>query len=216
MPSVLVDTMDVYNGRYGLYRPAYDRHAYSGLTIAQVENPQAFGTGIPPKGFVVPGPKSASVPTPRRAEPNAKGEAPKEGVRLAPEIVKQASSNLVNLGPLIMNPLTTLPDLAEVSASSDAFPAPLEPADDQPPTTAITAASSTGRGELTVRGTTSDGGTVTRVRVNGKEARAVRANFAEWEVVLPLSEGVLELTAAAEDAAGNVEKRPHQVKVGRP
>jgi hypothetical protein len=216
-PSVLVDTMDVYNGRYGLYRPAYDHHAYSRLTIAQVENPQAFGTGDPPKGFEVPGPKPLGIPSVRRAEPRAaKGEAPKEAVRPAPEITKQANPNPVNLGPFIMNPLATMPGLAEVSASSDAFPAPLEPADDLPPATVITAASSTGPGELTVRGTTSDSGTVTRVLVNGKEARAVRPNFAEWEVVLPLSESGLELTAAAEDATGNVEKRPHQVKVERP
>jgi hypothetical protein len=66
-----------------------------------------------------------------------------------------------------------------------------------------------------VRGTTSDSGTVRRVSVNGKEARALRPNFAEWEVVVPLSEGGLELTAFAEDAAGNVEPRPHQVKTGQ-
>jgi hypothetical protein len=209
-PSVLVDTMDVYNGRYGLYRPAYDHHAYAKLTIAQVENPQAFGTGEKPKGFEVPGPSQATVPAARRSEPG------KEGVRQAPEIGKQAKAIPVNLGPFTMNPLTTLPGLADVSASSDAFPAPLEPADDLPPATVITSTSSAGSRELAVRGTTSDSGTVMRVLVNGKEARAVRPNFAEWEVILPVSEGGLELSAAAEDAAGNVEKRPHQIKLERP
>jgi hypothetical protein len=63
-----------------------------------------------------------------------------------------------------------------------------------------------------VRGTTSDNGTVKKVRVNGREARAVAPNFAEWEVVLEgVRPGALKLTAGAEDAAGNVEKRPHEL-----
>jgi hypothetical protein len=57
-------------------------------------------------------------------------------------------------------------------------------------------------GKRAVRGTTSDNGPVKRVLVNGKEARAVAGNFAEWE-------------AYAEDGAGNVEKRPHVVALGR-
>jgi len=34
---------------------------------------------------------------------------------------------------------------------------------------------------VSVRGTTSDNGMVRRVVVNGKEARVVSPNFAEWE-----------------------------------
>jgi len=207
-PSIMVDGMDVYNGRYGLYRPVYTNHAYSGLSIAQVENPQAFGVGDKPKGFVVPGPAPAGGQPPQapRAAPelNAKGEPG-----------KRAGPAPVNPTVFVMNPLTTTPGLAEVSAASAAFPAPLEPADDLPPATVITSTSSTQPGLLTVRGTTSDSGPVRRVSINGKEARPLRPNFAEWEVVLPLSEGGLELTAFAEDAAGNVETRPHQVKMGR-
>jgi len=61
-----------------------------------------------------------------------------------------------------------------------------------------------------VRGTTSDNGTVKKVVVNGKEARAVATNFAQWEVLLEgLRPGEQKLIARAEDAAGNVEKRPH-------
>jgi hypothetical protein len=202
-PSIMVDRMDVYNGRYGIYRPVYTHHAYSGLSIAQVDNPQAFGVGDAPKGFSVPGPQ----PNPRLApELNAKGEPGK----------KAAQVPVVPPGGFVMNPLTTTPGLPEVSASSAAFPAPLEPADDLPPATVITSTSATAPGTITVRGTTSDSGTVKRVAVNGKEARPLRPNFAEWEVVVPLSEGGLELAASAEDAAGNVETRPHQVKVGRP
>jgi hypothetical protein len=190
-PSVLVDGMDIYNGRYGLYRPVYENHAYTGFTIAQVENPQAFAVGDSPRGFDVPGP------------------APREVPRGA-EIAKKAATP-VNLGPFMMNPLVTTPGLADVKAASAAFPAPLEPVDDLPPATVITSAITTQPGVLTVRGTTSDGGTVKRVVMNGKEARPLRPNYAEWEVVMDLSEGGAELSASAEDAAGNVEPRPHQM-----
>jgi len=57
-----------------------------------------------------------------------------------------------------------------------------------------------------VRGTTADNGVVQRVLVNGQEARALRGNFAEWEVVLEgAAKGDLKVQAHAEDAAGNVE-----------
>src|SRR5262249_6806195 len=64
-----------------------------------------------------------------------------------------------------------------------AFPKLLDPVDDLPPITVITHVVRQA-GKLTVRGTTSDNGTVTRVLVNGTPARAVRPNFAEWEAVL--------------------------------
>jgi hypothetical protein len=90
------------------------------------------------------------------------------------------------------------------------FPVLLEPVDDLPPATVITHVSRSA-GKLTVRGVTSDNGSVKRVLVNGVPARATRENFAEWEVVLDESAGaVLKLTAHAEDTAGNVEKLAHQ------
>ena len=59
-----------------------------------------------------------------------------------------------------------------------------------------------------MRGTTSDNGTVTKVLVNGQAARAVRPNFAEWEITLELPRtGLPRVEAHAQDAAGNVEKR---------
>jgi hypothetical protein len=89
------------------------------------------------------------------------------------------------------------------------FPGALAPVDDLPPATVITQVSRT-NGKMTVRGTTSDNGTVRCVLVNGKEARAVAANFAEWEVVLDdPGVGKLTLTAHAEDMAGNIEQLPH-------
>jgi hypothetical protein len=89
------------------------------------------------------------------------------------------------------------------------FPTLLNPVDDLPPTTVITHVRRAGT-TVVVRGTTADNGVVTMVVVNGAEARALSPNFAEWEVVLrDVKPGALKLSARAEDAAGNVEKRPH-------
>ncbi len=87
------------------------------------------------------------------------------------------------------------------------------PVDDLPPATVITHVHRDGD-RLIVRGTTADNGTVRRVVVNGREARATEPNYAQWEVVLEGAQpGPLQLVARAEDAAGNVEKRPHTVTV---
>jgi hypothetical protein len=86
--------------------------------------------------------------------------------------------------------------------------------DDLPPATVITFAGAPRAGKVLVRGTTSDNGTVRRVLVNGREARATAANFAQWEATIEhAGAGPLKVTAHAEDAAGNVEKRPHVVVV---
>jgi hypothetical protein len=98
------------------------------------------------------------------------------------------------------------------------FPRLLEPIDDLPPATVITHVGPLSGGKLTVRGTAADDGTIKKVEVNGVAARPLSANFAEWEATL---EGVkapeVQLTARAEDAAGNVEKTPHvrRVVIGR-
>src|SRR5262249_54531383 len=90
---------------------------------------------------------------------------------------------------------------------------PLNPIDDLPPTTVITHVSAEGK-QILVRGTRSDNGTVKKVVVNGQAAKAVRPNFAEGEVTLKVQgTGTVKLTAHAEDAAGNVERRPHVVAV---
>ena len=95
------------------------------------------------------------------------------------------------------------------------FPKLLAPVDDLPPITVITHVR-LADGKAHVRGTTSDNGTVTKVLVNGQAAKALRGNFAEWEVTLPLSgKGDLKLSAFAEDGSGNVEMMPHQVVVKR-
>ncbi len=96
--------------------------------------------------------------------------------------------------------------VAEVSKVT--FPTPLDPVDDLPPTTVITHVERKGA-KVLVRGTTADNGEVKKVTVNGRPARAVRANYAEWEIELEVAAVKGELRAHAEDAAGNVERRPH-------
>lgn len=93
------------------------------------------------------------------------------------------------------------------------LPKVLDPVDDLPPTTVITHVSRPANGKVTVRGTTADNGPVRRVVVNGHPARATVANFAEWEITLDAPAGALRLQAHAEDAAGNVERRPHDLRV---
>lgn len=93
------------------------------------------------------------------------------------------------------------------------FPELLDPIDDLPPTTVITRVQMLEGGKLRVTGTTADNGVVKRVLVSGKEARAVVANFAEWEIVLGSLPSDSKLVAFAEDAVGNVEPRAHAVVV---
>jgi hypothetical protein len=99
----------------------------------------------------------------------------------------------------------------------------LSPIDDEPPTTVITHIRRLplppGRGvggeggQVAVRGVSADNGTITKVLVNGRSAKATRPNFAEWEITLdqPRAE-TARIEAYAEDAAGNVEKRRHVVE----
>jgi hypothetical protein len=200
-PATLVDGMDMYNGRYGLYRPAYKQHAYARLTIAQIENPQAFSSGAGPEGFNVPGPPPAE----KRAAIT----------KQAKEVGKGAVVTRAALGPFIMSPHIKLPNLPEVEATSGNFPAPLQPVDDLPPATVITSVSKNSDGRWIVRGTTCDNGAVQAVLVNGQEGHELRPNFAEWEVVLSGGASAagkpVALIAFAKDAAGNIEKRPHEV-----
>ncbi len=89
--------------------------------------------------------------------------------------------------------------------------AKLTPVDTLPPITVITHVRKDGDAHL-VRGTTSDNGALKRVTVNGTEAK-VAAN-GEWAVTLTATKaGAVKLTALAEDAAGNVEKTPHELTV---
>jgi hypothetical protein len=95
------------------------------------------------------------------------------------------------------------------------FPRLLDPVDDLPPTTVVTHVTRLAGGKLRVRGSTADNGTVKRVLVNGKEAKAVADNFAEWEITLPAVPSAGRLEAYAEDTAGNVERRAHVMTMTR-
>ncbi len=80
-------------------------------------------------------------------------------------------------------------------------PNPLSPVDDLAPVVIATEVIRRG-GAVLVRGTASAPGTIRRIRVNGRDARAARPNFAEWEITIPPTSGTISITA--EDAAGNV------------
>ena len=102
-------------------------------------------------------------------------------------------------------PLLTGDESRAAEVDGVAFPRLLDPVDDVPPATAITYVGPLEGGRLVVRGTTSDNGTVRRVRVNGQEARALAANFAEWEAILTgVRPGTVKLAAGAEDSAGGL------------
>jgi len=90
------------------------------------------------------------------------------------------------------------------------FPKLLDPFDDLPPTTVITSAVRDGD-EWIVRGASADNGTIKTVKVNGQTVKAIGDNFAEWEIRVKLNGK--QIKAEAEDAAGNVEKNPHNVVV---
>ncbi len=91
------------------------------------------------------------------------------------------------------------------------FPNLLDPVDDLPPSTVITSVTRKSDGWL-IRGWAEDNGEIKQVTVNGVAARAVRDNFAEWEVILAGPE-LTELTASASDSTGNSEKVPHIWKI---
>ncbi len=97
------------------------------------------------------------------------------------------------------------------------FPTLLEPVDDEPPATVITTpargvAARLVNGALIVRGTTHDNSRTVKVTINGVQARSVDGEFYQWEATLPgIKPGQTTLTAQATDAAGNVERTPHQL-----
>lgn len=101
--------------------------------------------------------------------------------------------------------------VAEVSDVS--FPKVLDPVDDLPPTSVITHVRRLSPTSIVVRGTTADNGSVRQVRVNGSAVQALADNFAEWECTLPIPAGKLRLEARAEDAAGNIEPKPHVLTI---
>ncbi|MDB5336127.1 MAG: hypothetical protein JWN70_1746 [Planctomycetaceae bacterium] len=52
-----------------------------------------------------------------------------------------------------------------------------------------------------------------RVLVNGQEATPIDKDLTQWQIEIDATAGAQELEAHAEDAAGNVERRPHVVVI---
>jgi hypothetical protein len=130
--------------------------------------------------------------------------------RHAKVISVQASDLLADGNAYRAYPLLTGEETRAAEVHDIPFPQLLNPVDDRPPTTVITHVSQHAPGKTLVRGTSSDNGEVSKVLVNGREARASAGNFAEWEIVLDdVVPGKTRLIAWAEDAAGNREKLPH-------
>lgn len=92
------------------------------------------------------------------------------------------------------------------------FPQLLDPIDDQPPATVITSIVKLGDG-WKVQGIAADNGEIKEVLVNGHQAKPIRTNFAEWEIMLPELPADKNVTAISTDAAGNAEKLKHVVEM---
>jgi hypothetical protein len=134
------------------------------------------------------------------------GKAAKVLSAKAPDVA--AGGKLFRGEPALTSKDTRVSEVKDVP-----FPKLLDPVDDLPPTSVITHVRRSGA-TLIVRGTTADNGPVAKVLVNGRPARALAANFAEWEAVLSPSSGAgVQVQAQATDAAGNTEPRPHVVRV---
>lgn len=124
------------------------------------------------------------------------------------KVVSRKSHETDSLDYRDMPPLTGAGSrVAEVKGVP--FPNLLDPVDDLAPATIITHVRSQ-NGKLLVHGTAIDNGTITKVVINGVEAKALQPNFLEWQVEVPQTG---EVRGQAFDAAGNVEKIPHIVRV---
>jgi hypothetical protein len=62
--------------------------------------------------------------------------------------------------------------------------------------------------QLHIRGIAQDDGVITKVSVNGADARILtqHAGVVDWEATIPAADA---LTAKSQDAAGNEETQPH-------
>ncbi len=97
------------------------------------------------------------------------------------------------------------------------FPKPLEPLDDRPPVSVITDIEPLGQDQIRVVGCSSDDGQIRAVVVNGREARPLVPDFSRWEVTLTQDHSrPVNLTATAEDKAGNEERAPHILTIASP
>jgi formylglycine-generating enzyme required for sulfatase activity len=85
------------------------------------------------------------------------------------------------------------------------------PEDTQPPTTVIAETRWVAERILRVSGVTADDSTVREVRVNGQLAELQPGSVTDWTALIPVDNSRVELSAAATDESGNVEKTPHRM-----
>jgi hypothetical protein len=92
------------------------------------------------------------------------------------------------------------------------FPRLLDPIDDIPPATIITAIRKSGE-RFIIRGVSHDNGKVIAVRVNGKSAtlKHVTEGVTDWEITLDAT-ATGKFVAQGIDHAGNSEMTPHEVR----
>jgi len=113
-------------------------------------------------------------------------------------------------------------EITEAQTSAIFYPRPgragsaemayLDVEDRRPPVTVVTRAVVNAAGALVVEGTSVDNDAVARVVVNGREARPTRPDFGAWTLTLTdWPEDGPVIRAFAEDTAGNVEPRPHEL-----
>ncbi len=135
------------------------------------------------------------------------------GTGLTAKIISTKSRDLTGDGFKYIEQLPLTGDFSRVAQVRDIpFPKLLDPVDEMMPGTVITHVKSAEPGKLLVKGTTSDNGTIKKVSVNGKEAKAIEPNSAQWEATVAYEgNGPIRIEAFAEDVAGNVERTPHRV-----
>jgi hypothetical protein len=129
------------------------------------------------------------------------------------KIVSTAAEDLLSDGEKYVSEPPLTGNEAKVAEVEDvAWPKLLDPVDDVPPATIITAVQRDG-GKLTVVGVSHDNGEITKVLVNGKPAEVVSraAGVVDWKITLP-SAGDGKVEAHAVDNAGNVEQTVHRLK----
>ncbi|MGC4014767.1 MAG: SUMF1/EgtB/PvdO family nonheme iron enzyme [Luteolibacter sp.] len=87
--------------------------------------------------------------------------------------------------------------------------------DDTPPVTLVTGWKALDDTRMEIHGVTVDDGGVGAVKLNGESATLVPGPMNSWTHILPLRGDRLEVTAVAEDIAGNREMNPHHLALIR-
>lgn len=104
----------------------------------------------------------------------------------------------------------TGPDVVATRANNVSFPTLLNPVDDLPPATMIRSVRRSAAG-VVVSGITHDNGQIKLVHVNGRPAQILSSHAGVSDWTIALTGDTKQITAAATDEAGNVEKHVQSV-----